>query len=285
VTNAGLNPRNVPLCSPEQCDRHRQAVPAQRLGQAHDVGDDPGLFEAEERPGPAAAHLHVVHDEQQIVPLAQIGQTAQPLGARGVQPALPLHRFNDRGRRFVETAAAVLQHALQQNEVGSDPVQIVVVRHRHRVVQRDAGPAALGGIAGHRERAERHAVEGVGEIDDRLPAGVLAGQFQGRLHRVGATRSGELDLVVESARCEHDVVERLEEAALGRRVHVEAVHDRVFGQVVDQLTFKPGMVVSVVQRARAGEEIKEGSAVLVLYMASPGGLEHCWPVPAVAAYF
>src|SRR2546422_794239 len=44
----------------EQRHGERQAVAAQRLGQADDVRDDPGILEAEEGPGASAAHLHVV---------------------------------------------------------------------------------------------------------------------------------------------------------------------------------------------------------------------------------
>ena len=51
-------------------ERKRQAVAADGLGHADDVRLDAGGLEAEERSSAAAAHLHVVDDEQDAVPLA-----------------------------------------------------------------------------------------------------------------------------------------------------------------------------------------------------------------------
>jgi len=63
----------------EQGQRQGQTVAADGLGQRDDVRPDAGLLEGEERTGTPAAHLDVVDDEQQVVPLAQGGQGAQPL--------------------------------------------------------------------------------------------------------------------------------------------------------------------------------------------------------------
>src|SRR5690606_30262422 len=43
----------------DERQRHRDAVTADRLREADDVGDDSGLFETEEIAGAATAHLHV----------------------------------------------------------------------------------------------------------------------------------------------------------------------------------------------------------------------------------
>ena len=56
--------------------RQRQAV-GDRLGHAHDVGDDPGVLERPHPPGPAVARLDLVGDEQDAVLVAQVAQRAQ----------------------------------------------------------------------------------------------------------------------------------------------------------------------------------------------------------------
>lgn len=54
----------------DQRERKRQAVAADGFGQADDVRFDAGRLEAEEGASAAAAHLHVIDDEQQALPLA-----------------------------------------------------------------------------------------------------------------------------------------------------------------------------------------------------------------------
>ena len=50
--------------------RQRQAV-GDRLGDAHDVGHDPGVLERPHPPGPAVARLDLVGDEQDAVLVAR----------------------------------------------------------------------------------------------------------------------------------------------------------------------------------------------------------------------
>ena len=54
-----------------------------------------------------------------------------------------------------------------------------------------------------------------------------------------------------------------EELLLGDRVQVEAVGDAVVHDVVDQRRLEDGVVVAVVQRACAGQEVEVALAVLV----------------------
>ena len=150
--------------------------------------------------------------------------------------------------------------------------------------QRDAGAGALEGVAGDGERAERHAVEGVGEGDDRLAALDLAGQLERGLDGVGAGRAGEHDLVVQAARAQDHVLERLQERALGRGRHVQAVGDAVALDVVDQRAFQHRVVVAVVERAGAGEEVEVRVAVLVVHVAALRAVEDGGPAAAVAAH-
>src|SRR3546814_2481083 len=70
-------------------------------------------------------------------------------------------------------------------------------------------------------------VEGVGEAHHPLAPGDLAGQLQSGLDGVGAGRPRELDLVLEAAGREHQLLEALEEVALGGGGHVRSEERRV----------------------------------------------------------
>ena len=114
-------------------------------------------------------------------------------------------------------------------------------------------------------------MEAVGEVHDVLAAGRLAGELERRLDRVGAGRAGELhDVVAKPTRREDDLVHGQEEALLGDRVQVEAVGDAVVGDVVDQGLFEHRVVVPVVQRACAGEEVEIALAVHVAQLGAAG---------------
>ena len=259
------------------------AVAADRLRQGDHVGLDPGLLEAEEPAGAAAAHLDVVDDQQDLVLLAQIREAPQPLGAGGVDAALALHRLDDHGGGLVQPGAAVGEQALEVHEVGDDLAEVVVEGHRGRVHQRDAGAAALHRVAGDGQGAEGHAVEAVGEAHDGLAAGDLAGQLQRGLDGIGPAGAGEGDLVVQAAGPEDLLLEGLEELAAHVGEHVQAVHDPVLEVVVDDDLLQLGVVVAVVQGAGAGEEVDVLAAVLGGQHRALGVREHGGPAAGVGA--
>jgi hypothetical protein len=118
-----------------------------------------------------------------------------------------------------------------------------------------------------------------------LRASYLARQLQRRLDRVGAGRAGEHHLVVQAARSQHDVAEGGQELPFGHRAHVQRVHDAVIGEVVQQGLSEDGVVVAVVEGARAREEVDVLVAVLVGDPAAGGTVEDRGPVTAVAADF
>src|SRR5690606_32821546 len=131
-------------------------------------------------------------------------------------------------------------------------------------VEIDAAPLSLGGIAGRGERAQRHAVKAVGEGDDRTTPRNLAGEFQRRFHRIGAGGTGEHQLVIHAARLEDDVLIGGKKGLLGLGVHVEAMGDAVLGDVFDKRSLHVGVVVAVIERGAAGEEIDIGAAGVVM---------------------
>ena len=267
----------------EQGQSHRQAVAGDGLGHAHDVRVDAGLFEGEEGAGAAAAGLHVVDDQQNLVAAQQIAQRLQPLHAGGIETAFSLDGLHDDGRRLVHTGARVLQDLLQPQEVRDVAVEVVVIGDFRGVGQRDAGAAALHRVAGDRERAQGHAVESIGEAQDVLAAGDLAGQLEGCLHGVGSCRAGEHDLVVQVPGLQDDPFESLQEAALGRGLHVHGVGDSVACHILHHGVAQLGVVVAVVQGAGAGEEVQVLGAALGVLVGAGGLLEGGRPVHAVAA--
>src|SRR5690606_24098328 len=93
----------------DEREGERQTGRADRLREAHDVGDDAGLLEAEERARAAAAHLDIVDDEEDLVLAAEVREPSEPFSARSVDAALALHRLDDDRGGQVEPAAAVLE--------------------------------------------------------------------------------------------------------------------------------------------------------------------------------
>ncbi len=163
--------------------------------------------------------------------------------------------------------------------------EIAVERHRGGVGERHAGGGAQIRVAGDGQRAHRHAVEAVGEVDDVASAGDLAGDLQRGFDRVGAGRADELhDVVVQAARLEDDVLHRLEEALLGGGVQVERMGDAVVHDVVDQRALEDIVVVAVVQRAGAGQEVEVAVALRVEQLGALGAGEHGREAAGVGAH-
>ncbi len=128
-------------------------------------------------------------------------------------------------------------------------------------------------------------MEAVGEVDHVLAAGGLAGDLERGLDRVGAGRAGELhDVVVKAARRQDDVVHRLEELLLGGGVQVEAVGDAVLHDVVDERGLEDRVVVPVVERAGAGQEIEIALAVDVAQLGAAGVVEQRREAAGVGAH-
>ena len=128
-------------------------------------------------------------------------------------------------------------------------------------------------------------MERVGEVDDRLAAGALTGQLERRLHRVRAGRAGEHQLVVQVARGEHQLLESLQEIALGGGLLIQRVSDAITLDVVDKRGLQRVIVVPVVEGTRTGEEIQVIPAVLAEQVRAFGAVEGGRPGTAVAANF
>src|SRR5690606_20533289 len=82
-----------------------------------------------------------------------------------------------------------------------------------------------------------------------------AGQLEGGLDGVGSRGPGELKGIAPVAWLEQYALERLNERALGGCCHVEPMDDTVGLDVFHQLLLEDRIVVPIVERACASEEI------------------------------
>src|SRR3546814_12667521 len=95
----------------------------------------------------------------------ELGDLAQPFGRRGVEPAFALNGFDEDRRGRVEAARRVGEPLFEQLGGVDVGAVIAVIGFVADVAQGNARAAALPGIAGAGERAERHrpAARGGGE--------------------------------------------------------------------------------------------------------------------------
>src|SRR5690606_8664434 len=125
-------------------------------------------FMGEEASGTADARLHLVEDEKQPLPIADLAQPAQPVVRHFTDPAFPLHRFDQdrRGLRRDRLLGSI--HVGEGNLIetlylGTEALEIFRLPAR-------------------RNRRQRAAVEGTFESDDPEPFGTA-------VHELMAPRS------------------------------------------------------------------------------------------------
>ena len=167
----------------------------QPLGRADDVGLDPPVLDGEHLAGAPDARLHFVGDVQDAVPLGQRLQLAMVLRRRDDVAPFPLNRLDDDGRDFfrrerrLEELLFEVRHAFQLargiRQVVRAAIAVAVADVRHFGDQRLEAAALRDFAGGERQGPHRAAVEGAVEGDDVLPAGVVAGQLDRRLDRLG----------------------------------------------------------------------------------------------------
>ena len=136
---------------------HTIAADGFRLGD--DIRHYPGPLEGEEPACSGTAHLHVVHDEQDVVPVAELPKPSQPLGGHGVYAAVGLGGLQDEGGGLFHAGMVVGEKRL-------DIFQRVQLRehigrgHMGHVLQWHARPGPAGRVCSQRDASKGHAVEG-----------------------------------------------------------------------------------------------------------------------------
>ena len=133
------------------------------------------------------------------------------------------------------------------------------------VVCSSGTPAAarMKRVGGDGERAQRGAVERVGEADHAGTAGDLASELHRRLDGVCPRRAGELHAVVQLPWPQDDLVKRGEKVALGGREHIQGVDHSVGAQILHEGLLQQRVVVAIVERPGAGEEVQVWPPALV----------------------
>ncbi len=146
--------------------------------------------------------------------------------------------------------------------------EITVVRHKLHTRQRHADGVFVVVIGSHCGGALSHAVETIGERHNGLTAGIFARNLQCRFHRIGTGRAGKLHFVLHFTRLEDALVEALQERCFSLGMHVQAMGDAVRLDVFQQGFLKHRVVVPVVQRAGATEEVD----VFIAFVVSEDGV-------------
>ncbi|MNN40531.1 hypothetical protein D3C81_1546080 [compost metagenome] len=187
--------------------------------------------------------------------LAQLLQFLQPVQAGYIQAALALHTFDDDGGRQINAAARIDDQFIEHRNRVDVHAEVTGVRRAMYIVQRHTGGIAEFTITGQGQRTQRYAVEAIGKRNHHLTAGDITRQLDRGFDGIGAGRAGELDLVLHLARQQHMALKGLQERFLGAGRHIEAVHDTVFRQVIDDRLLHDRIVVTVIQRAGTGQEV------------------------------
>ncbi len=215
---------------------------------------------------------------------ADLFEATQPIEAGHVDAAFALDGFDDDGGGVVHAAAAVGQQFVEVRDGVHALPHVPIIGHKRGAGGRDAGGIAEVGVGGGGDGPEGDTVEAIGEGDDVVPAGEVAGDLHRRFHGVGAGGAGELDLVLQIARLQDAVVKGIQKVTLGRGVGIKAVGDAVALDIGDQVLLEERVVVAVVQRAGAGEKIQVLAAIDVGQGGSAGGLKDGGIGAAVAAH-
>ena len=268
----------------EQHDRQRHTHAADGLGHNHHVGNDARALKGEEGARAAAAYLHVVDDQQNVVLIAERAHAAKELVGEGTDAALRLQGLHHDRRRLVHRGVVVVKQGLHVGE-HVQPLEHIGSGNVGDVAERGAAAVAGVHLGGQRQRAEGHAVEAAHEGKHVSSARFLSGELERRLDGVGARGTAELDLVFQAARLDDFLFQRLNKVALGNGVHIQRVDNAVAGKVLRHLLLDVGVVVTVVHRARTAEKVDVVVTVLIGQGRAHRIGKHLGKVSAVGAYF
>src|SRR5690606_12896899 len=105
----------------------------------------------------------IVHNQQDIVLLTQLGQTFQPFGTGRVQTAFALNRLNDHGCRQLNTGGTIRQHFVHDGQGIDILTQVAVVEHEVDMTQGYAHTTTMVFVTSRSNGTGRYTVKNVGE--------------------------------------------------------------------------------------------------------------------------
>src|SRR5690606_21036904 len=110
-------------------------------------------------------------------------------------------------------------------------------------------------VSRRRQGTRTNAVKTMGERHYMTTLLDLSRQLERSLDSVRSGWPRELQDILHAARFEQNIVERFKETFLGGGRHIQAVNDAVLSDVIDQGLLHFRIVMTIVQRACAGEKI------------------------------
>ncbi len=137
---------------------------AEALGKGHHVGSDPKVLVAEPVARPAAAALHLVEDQQQVVPIGDFPQALQKARGRRHHPPLPEDRLDH------DAAGLIVDQVLNSSEVA--------MRGILKTGHNRAEALVILWLGSSRDAAQCAAMEAALEGDDLVPLAVAAEPHQ-----------------------------------------------------------------------------------------------------------
>ena len=151
---------------------------ANALGDRHHIGGNAGPFIGKQPAGPAHAALHLVEKKKQPVFVGDLAQSLKVILLGGPDPALALHRFDQKCRGFVPDRRP----------------GFVEITEADMIEALDSGLEALEQLflAAGGDGGEGASVEGLGRADDAVTPGIASRVEMGAhgldaaFHRLGA---------------------------------------------------------------------------------------------------
>jgi hypothetical protein len=238
---------------------------ADGLGEDHDVGDDPAVFDRPEAPRAPHTRLDLVSDQRDGPRGRDLAHPSQPFVRRRDDAALALDGFEDHpgGRR--DTGLDVVEDGLGPPG-GEFGAAFAADAERAAVVLgiRQAGDPYVTGAPGRFERPGGHSVVGAGEGEHPGAAGRRSHQFEGGLHRVRTGGPAELNAGAVREAGREGAEQFGGEGVLDGGGQIEDVQR---GARVEDLADRfedDGMVVPEGEGAGAGQAVEIAAAVRAL---------------------
>src|SRR5688572_17374314 len=97
----------------------------------------------------------------------------------------------------------------------------------------------------------------------RMTSGYFPSQLQRRFYSVSSGWGAKLAFIAQLARGENHGVEPLQKCAFSGGGHVQAVGNKVTLQIFDQPLFHTNIVMTIINRPGAAEEINVFSALVI----------------------